>query len=408
MTGLTLGALTDRVPASRRPMMVLGVTVRVAGVAMLAYAVPLMVNRLPHPGWFLALVGVVGLQGVAVAVWWLRRGEIVHATVFSDLPLGAAALFLGPLLASHAAQPGWTMLAIPYTVFVSFSCGLICRTLPGSVGVGAAWAGAAIVGAVVFGSLTAGTSVLLVAAYVVIPGIGWTSARLMRRAAQALERAQSDAVREAAELAVARERVRHGTALHDRVLQTLEVLGRGAVISSAELRERVQAQATWLRYYVESGQPDEDLTARIAAAVREALPGVAVEINDATLVARGLIPSIGPGRRATLVAAVRQAAQAFGAAITGIVVRAAAAPGGLIVSLVAEGASGPAVVDLGDAGPPFHASGGVLTVEPASCVELWMPSDTAAVRDLPERRGNTPPRARDSRPPAADDGAGRK
>ncbi len=407
MTGLTLGALTDRVPASHRPMMVLGVTVRVAGVAMLAYAIPLMMNRLPHPGWFLALAGVVGVQGVAVAVWWLRRGEIVHATVFSDLPLGAAALFLGPLLASHAAQPGWTMLAIPYTVFVSFSCGLICRTLPGSVGVGVVWASAAIVGALVFGSLTAGTSVLLVAAYVVIPGIGWTSARLMRRAAQALERAQSDAVREAAELAVARERVRHGAALHDRVLQTLEVLGRGAVISSAELRGRVQAQARWLRSYVESGQPDEDLAPRIAAAVREALPRVAVEINDATLVGRGL-PGLGPGRQATLVSAVRRAAQAFGAATPGIVVRAAAGPGGLLVSLVAEGASGPAVVELGDAGPPFHASGGTLTVDPSSCVELWMPFDTAAARDLPERRGNTPPRARDSRRAAADDGPARK
>jgi hypothetical protein len=364
--------LTGRVQATRRPLMVVGLTVRLAGVAVLAYSIPLIWNRLPHPGWLLALTMGVGLQGVAVVLWWLRRGEIVHATVFSDLPLGAASLFLGPLLG--AAQPGWTMAVISYTVFVSFTCGLMCRTLRGSVGVGAVWASAAVAGTLASGSWTAGSFVLLVAAYLVIPGIGWTSARLMRQAAQDLERAESDAVREAAELAAARERVRQEGALHDRVLQTLEVLSRGAVISCAELRERAQAQATWLRTRLDSSQLDDDLAARIAAAVHEALPGVAVEINDATLVARGPITGIEPDRRAALVAAVRQAALAFGGAGSRVVVRAVAEPGGLLVSFVAEGASGPLPVELSGAAPSFHTLGGTLTVDPSSCAELWMPT----------------------------------
>jgi hypothetical protein len=375
VTDLTIG----RARASRSLLKV-GMTVRLAGVAMLAVAFPMVVKLLPHPGWSLALVAVVGLQGVAVVVWWLRRGEITQATVFSDLPLGALSLFVGPLLAAHATQPGWTMLAIPYTVFVSFSCGLICRTLPGSIGVGTVWAGGAIAGGLLFGSVTLRDSVLLVGAYLIIPAVGWISARLMRLAANALERAQSEAVREAAELAAARERASHQAALHDRILQTLEVLSRGAVIPSAQLRERVRAQAIWLRSYVESGQSDENLTTNIAAAIQEALPGTKAEINDATMLARGPATGIGPDRRAALVAAVRRAAAGFAGVGSAIVVRTAEFAGGVLVSLVSEDASVRVTIELDDAGPPFRALGGTLTVDPPSCAELWMPYSAASPR----------------------------
>jgi hypothetical protein len=354
--------------------MLVGVTVRLVGVLMLAYAVPLVYHRLPHPGWFLAVAAVVAIHGLAVLGWWLWRGEIVHATVLSDLPLGAAALFVGPVLAAPGAQPGWTMLAVPYTVFLSYTCGLICRTAPGSVGVGAVWGAAAIAGMISAGRWVSGSALLLLSAYLVIPAVGWGTARLMRRIAGELEAAHSVAVRDAAELAAARERARHQAALHDRVLQTLEMLGRGAEVSSAELRDRVRSQAAWLRGYVETGRADQaaGLSWYLAAAVRAAPPGVVVELNDAGLAAGDNGGGLTARQREVLVDALRAAVVALGRHGP-VVVRAESAPGEVLVTALANVAE-PVVIDLEDVATAVEAAGGALVVEPTPYVELRMPA----------------------------------
>jgi hypothetical protein len=374
MTGAVWSVGARRVPVARRPLMLVGVTVRLVGVLMLAYAVPLVYHRLPHPGWFLAVAAVVAIHGLAVLGWWLWRGEIVHATVLSDLPLGAAALFVGPVLAAPGAQPGWTMLAVPYTVFLSYTCGLICRTAPGSVGVGAVWGAAAIAGMISAGRWVSGSALLLLSAYLVIPAVGWGTARLMRRIAGELEAAHSVAVRDAAELAAARERARHQAALHDRVLQTLEMLGRGAEVSSAELRDRVRSQAAWLRGYVETGRADQaaGLSWYLAAAVRAAPPGVVVELNDAGLAAGDNGGGLTARQREVLVDALRAAVVALGRHGP-VVVRAESAPGEVLVTALANVAE-PVVIDLEDVATAVEAAGGALVVEPTPYVELRMPA----------------------------------
>jgi hypothetical protein len=374
MTGAVWSVGVRRVPVVRRPLMLVGVTVRLVGVLMLAYAVPLVYHRLPHPGWFLAVVAVVAVHGLAVLGWWLWRGEIVHATVLSDLPLGAAALFVGPVLAAPEAQPGWTMLAVPYTLFLSYTCGLVCRTAPGSVGVGAAWGASAIAGMLAAGRWMPSSALLLLSAYLVIPAVGWGTARLMRRITGELEAAHSVAVRDAAELAAARERARHQAALHDRVLQTLEMLGRGGAVNSAELREQVRSQAAWLRGYVETGRADQaaDLSWHLAAAVRAAAPGVVVELNDGGLGAGDPGGGLTARQRDVLVDALRATVTALGRHGS-VVVRAESAPGAVLVTVLANAAK-PVVIDLEDVTAEVEAAGGTVFVEPTPYVELRMPA----------------------------------
>jgi hypothetical protein len=365
-----------RVPATRRPLMLIGITVRLLGVAMLGYAVPLVWHRLAHPGWGLAAAAVVAAQGVAVVAWWLRRGEIVHGTVFSDLPLGAGALLFGPLLVAPGAGPGWSLFALPYTIFVSYTCGLICRTLPGSVGVGATWAGSAVAGAVAFGTVTTGGSLAVVSALLLLPGLGWLSASALWRAALELEQAQAVAVRETAELAAARERARHEAALHDRVLQTLEMLGRCDVVTADDLRSRVQAQASWLRRYVETGRADEDadLASRLAHAALAARPGVAVEVNDAGLMAEASSAALGAAQQDAIVRATRRAVEVVSGVAPRVVVRVAGRDGGLLVTVLGTDVTEPAPFDLDDVRPWFTVAGGAISVEPTPYVELRMPA----------------------------------
>ena len=376
MTAAAWTAGLPRVPVTRRPLMLVGLAVRLLGVLMLGYAAPLVYHRLPHPGWFLAVVAAVALHGLAVVVWWLWRGEIVHATVLSDLPLGAAALFIGPLLAAPGGQPGWTMLAVPYTVLLSYTCGLICRTAPGSVGVGAAWAASAVAGMLAAGRWAPGYAALLLSAYLVIPAVGWGTARLMRRISVELELAHAGVVRQAAELATAHERARHEAALHDRVLQTLEMLGRGGEVVPVELRERVRTQAAWLRGYVETGRADQldDLSARLATAVRSASPGVAVELNDAGLATGDPGGGLTARQQDALVDAVRASVAALGRCGP-VVVRAEATSGEVLVSVLASPAE-PVRVDLDDVAAAVEAAGGALVAEPTPYVELRMPAST--------------------------------
>lgn len=80
--------------------------------------------------------------------------------------------------------------------------------------------------------------------------------QLTRTQEQARYQGQISELRMAAiEAALASERARIAglTSLHDRILQTLEMLSHAGVLSNARLRAHVAAEARWLRRLVERG-----------------------------------------------------------------------------------------------------------------------------------------------------------
>jgi hypothetical protein len=369
---------TRTVPGPDRLVLAAAVTVRLAGVVMLGYSVPLVWGELPHPGAALLLALGASVESFGVVAWWLSRRRLDPRTLLVDLPAGLVLLLLGGALA-RPGVPGWTWFGYPYTILVSLTLGLACRSPAAALGAGALWAGAALVAAA--GPVHAGLPVALgiVPPFLVIPLVGWLCARLLRRTADQLELARGAAEREVAALATAQERDRHARALHDRVLQTLETLARGAAIGEPAARACVAEQAEWLRGYVETGRvQSDDLAAGLAAVARlGARDGVAVQLNDARLRLAEPATDLSPARRDLLVSATHQAVAALGRPGAGVVVRAVPQDGGVLVTVLATSAPetfGGAAHELAETQERVRRAGGRASVDPLPYVELWLPA----------------------------------
>jgi signal transduction histidine kinase len=369
---------TRTVPGRDRLVLAAAVTVRLAGVAMLGYSVPLVWARLPYPGATVLLALGMAVQSLAVVAWWLYRRRLDPAAVLVDLPAGLVVLVLGGALA-RPGVPGWTWFGYPYTILVSLALGLACRSLAVVLGVGALWAGAALVAAL--GLVHARLPLALSDAppFLVVPVVGWLCARLLRRTTDELDEARAVAEREVAALATAQERDRHTRALHDRVLQTLETLARGAAIGDPDTRDRVREQAEWLRRYVETGRvPADDLATGLAAVARlGARDGVAVQLNDARLRLAEPATDLPPAHRDLLVSATHEAVTALGRPGADVVVRATPEDGGVLVTVLALGTRetpGSAAQELADTQEQVRRAGGRASVDPLPYVELWLPT----------------------------------
>jgi hypothetical protein len=369
-----------RVPGRDRLVLVAGLTVRLAGVIMLGYVLPLVWAHLSHPGWSLLLAAGLAVEGLAVVGWWVVRHRPVRAALWADLPTGVAALLAGIALTQHSAVAGWTMFAYPYVLLISFGCGLTCRTVAGALGCGGLWAVVAVAGLLLFRPAPAGYLLLITPTFLVNPVVGWAVARLLRQASDELDGARSLAVRETADLQAAVQRAELAAALHDRILQTLETLGRAGALRDPALGTRAAEQAAWLRRYLETGHADQsdDLAAGLEAVARAAHEtGLAVEVNDAGL--RDLDPTGGldTAQRDALVEAAYQTISAFGAATGEIVVRAAPDGGGILISVLSTGRGMPNAHDIADARTRLASAGGRLTVEAIPYAELWVPRQAA-------------------------------
>ncbi len=366
-----------RIPGRERIVLSAAVTIRIAGIVTLAYVLPMVWSRLPRPGLSLALAVGLAAESVLMIGWWVKRRRLVAATLWVDLLVSAVALIIGAALTERAGAIGWVLFAYPYVILISFAFGLACRTLVGALICGVVAAAAGIVGLALFHPAPTGNLILVVPTYLVNPLVGWGCARLLRRAANALEEARSAAVRETADLVTAKHRARLSTALHDRVLQTLDTLGRGGVIADDAMRQRVAVQAAWLRRYVETGEVDqsEDLSVGLEAAARAAnLAGLEVEVCDARL--RGVDPSAGlvSEQREALIEATHQAIAAFGSADGHIVVRAVPEGNGVLITVLSTGRMVPDPDDIADARARLASVGGRLTVDSAPFAALWMPA----------------------------------
>jgi hypothetical protein len=226
-----------------------------------------------------------------------------------------------------------------------------------------------------FSHTTAPRALAGTVSFLVNPLIGQICARLLRQAADDLERASRVALDEAAALAAEAERSRQARALHDRLLQVLEALVREGAVADEVVRSRLAAKAAWLRIYVATGRVGQ------SADLATALAGVAgadVQILDACLHAIDPNGGLTSDQQAALVAATGRVIEALSGAGHEITVRAAPERGGMLISVLSTGVEPPPAGLLGEMTVLLHGLGGRASAESAPpYVELWLPTATA-------------------------------
>jgi hypothetical protein len=367
-------------------VMAAGITLRAVGALILLYAVPLTWVHLRHPGWSAVLAAALLAETVAVVCVWLWQRRIGALTLAVDVPAGVLALFAGAAL-NPGHTGSWLNFVFPYTIFVTVTLGLSDRPL---------WlgllSGTVLLAAFAVSRLLADhrlflDSISLGTSYLGNPMVGWLSARALRRSMAVLAAAQADDARQAAQVAAVQVRNRQARALHDRLLQTLEVLARGTAIPDPSLRARVTEQAAWLRRFIETGlvDQDEDLPAGLAAAVRAAArDGIRVRLYDAQLRARPDAGALDGGPREALVHAVYQAISCIAGNGGTVAVRAVPDGEGVQVTLVADRGAVPDADEVSELVARLAAVGGTVTADSVPYVRLRVPiADPAASTAAP-------------------------
>jgi signal transduction histidine kinase len=180
----------------------------------------------------------------------------------------------------------WTYFTYQYSLIVIIGVGQSFGRLPAMLAVSAVPAAVYAVVSITQQGEMPGNAALDAAPYLLHSGVAWLVTNAVRRSSHEVDVAHRVLTDREVELAGARERARHARMLHDRVLQTLEVLGQGDCVPNAVLRGHVRAEAIRLRSFVR-GEPDgtaTDLPGALAAVAQEmARSGLAVQLNTEQL-----------------------------------------------------------------------------------------------------------------------------
>jgi signal transduction histidine kinase len=298
--------------------------IRVFTLAQAAVALIIDWPRYRWPGLVAGLLVAAAAESLLVIRLCRRRNTVVYGPVLAtDAVATIVFLVVAGLALTGSGNPITDDVFYPYSVAAMALVGFGSRRWLTVVLVPAVTAGTYIAVA----SIRFGFGFSLVensATYWAFAVIGWALAWKLRELSHELDRARADAVSRARELAQARhqrelqdvqlaavqaeldretERTRIFRALHDNVLQTLEFIARHDRATYAQLRDRVAAEAAWLRSLLQGGTaeatadaaaPDADLAAALAGvAQRHLATGLHVELNTAAMAgARPVCPAV--------------------------------------------------------------------------------------------------------------------
>lgn len=285
--------------------------VRAATIILSAASLAANFRSAAHP--LMAALLVAALTGeniAAIRAFWRRGWARSRQLAIADVCFGVAALVVMVILLKPTANPDSDNIIYPYSVASVTAAGLALRRLSSSLAM-AAVAVIAYLTATIWRFGVSPHIVLNSLTYWVFAAITWVLATRLRRLSAALDEARQSAVVRERELAMERERMRYarelhairisaaqrlieqerdrariGRDLHDRVLQTLEFVGRDGSISDPRVRDHVAAEAVWLRALVrgELGPPTGELAAALDQVVAIATDaGLQVEANMAGL-----------------------------------------------------------------------------------------------------------------------------
>jgi signal transduction histidine kinase len=238
------------------------------------------------------LIAVLAVQSAPLIAVALIRRQVPPAWLTS---LEVAA-FTGELVAGasiHLSVYGqtWTYFVYQYSLIVIVGVGQSFRRLPAMLAVSAVPAAVYVVVSVTQMGKTPGNAALDAVPYLLHSGVAWLITNAFRRSSHEVDAAHRILTDREVELAAERERARHARMLHDRVLQTLEVLGQGDSVADPALRGHVRAEAARLRSFVR-GDSDGTVTdgtvtnlpgALAAVAQEMTRSGLAVQLNTAQL-----------------------------------------------------------------------------------------------------------------------------
>ncbi|HXA60974.1 MAG TPA: ATP-binding protein [Streptosporangiaceae bacterium] len=312
---------------------------RIAGMAEIALVVGLAGARFPHPVGTAALLVAVAVESAAMLVTWSRAGWIRTPWVSFDVAFCTAGIAAGAGLTVPSDGHTWIHFMYPFTIIISVGIGLGYRRLSAVLVATACLSTSYAISAVLLHHDPVWNTIPNAVSYLPNTLVSWMIARHLRISARETDDQRAAAIAQAAELAEAGERAWFARMLHDRVLQTMETLARGATwLPDAGMRGHVAAEAAWLRALVQ-GDPDRspgDLLYELHQLVRSrARTGLSVDLNTAGLDHTML----SPGAVQALVGSVHEAltnvAKHSGA--TSATIRAATADGRLVVSVLDHG-----------------------------------------------------------------------
>lgn len=202
------------------------------------------------------LLGLVVLaESVALASVCWRRGRLNNPWLRADFLVVGVAILVNALILAPRGLYTWGFFMYPFSLVAGVAYGLTARTVAGSVGMGVTLA-ACYVGGAAAGSL--GPAWNLVPnglSYPAITATAFLVGRELRRTATVLDESRATAERTAAELGREREHRRYVRLLHDRVVQTMELLAGGTWGLPAPVDQQIRREAAWLRTLVETGEP---------------------------------------------------------------------------------------------------------------------------------------------------------
>jgi signal transduction histidine kinase len=317
---------------------------RLGGLAQIAGALVTASPHYPRLGPPLALAAVVAAESVIVMRYWWRRRQLSPGVLTADVAFCVAGLWAGSWASPRDADHTWLFFMYPFTLLACVGIGVGYRRLSHATLAVSALAGGYLVTDVGLHGQPWWNDVPNVVSYYANTVVVWIIAGQLRRSGDAADASEAAALSRAAELATARESARYERMLHDRVLQTMEMLGKSEWIADPDIRGYVRSEAAWLRGLV-AGAADEgspDLSTALQGVVREqALRGLQVEVNGSGLRRAGAAGRIPHDVVVAVSGAVREAVTNVGkhAGVDTAVVRAALDHAGtlLTVSVVDQG-----------------------------------------------------------------------
>lgn len=225
--------------------------------------------------------GLLAESLVLLGLCWRGRA-VAGRWILADTALCALLLALGAALANADAAASWARAMTPLVLVTFAGLGLAMLRARTVVAAMVALAGTVVVTAVLVYHVAV-DDVVYLSAFTVVARI---VARELRIAGRALETGRLQALTRAGQLAREQERARQARLLHDRVLQTLEVLARPGITIDDRLRDHIAAEAAWLRAHITGDAPQHsgDLSAALSDLVeRKTRTGMHIDSTAAGL-----------------------------------------------------------------------------------------------------------------------------
>ncbi|MEU6402540.1 ATP-binding protein [Streptomyces sp. NPDC046985] len=233
----------------------IAILAKASGLANILIALLSVGSRFPTLTGPLLLALAVTAETIILCGYVHHRGRLPPRPVAADTLFCATALTANAALEASDAQllHTWGFFVYPFSVISPVLIGACFRRFP----VMYAWSALLGLTYITVSTILTGEPAWNAApnsvTYFVVGPIAWLIDRELRRTARSADDNRAEAVAQAAIAAKERERARHQRLLHDRVLQTMELLAQGRPLPPTRIAE----EAVWLRALVDGADPEQ-------------------------------------------------------------------------------------------------------------------------------------------------------